>query len=224
MIDEDDDLPVLTQVLRTSGAHPPLPASSIDVEPLTILPVHAIPDEPAVDARVEPVLSHPLVIGVDSENGHGLDGDAAGERFAAFPPDPVADPRRLGRPYEDPFSATVPLGAPAGERLDEPPLLAGPSDRTPSSPDPFAPIGNIAREAAMAAELRAAVLADLRARIDTELDARIAQTLHAGLETALGRLQAQLREELGAALRDVVARAVDDAIARRGYGENATRH
>ncbi len=226
MIDEDDDLPVLTQVLRTAGGHPPYVSQPAGRASLVLTPIHA-PHHASVDdfgvgPRVEPGLAPPLVIGIDSEAGHGIDAYAIADRFAATPRDPVADPRRVERPYGDAFSSTVPTGPSSSDALDEPHLVAASAaGASTAMPDPYVTIAT--GSSSLADEIRAQVLEDLRARIDTELDARIAHTLHAGVESALGLLQAQLREELGAALRDVVARAVDEAVAQRRFSDT-TRH
>ena len=214
---EDDDLPVLTQVLRTgSGLAPAVDRVFLDA---------AVPN----DARVEPSFPRALVIGNEAEDD---------DLPPSYRAEAIADPRRIDTKSNDVFLRTAPTDDAYDESIDEPHFLAhappGETDAyttippatpaTPASSSRHSPIARADVDAAFAAQIRDAVLDDLSSRIDTEFDARIAQTLHAGLEAALAQLQASLRAELAEALRDVVGRAVDDAIRRTLPSPSADVH
>ena len=194
--DEDDDLPVLTQVLRVgSGA-----AGTGPLRAAGDAPADAI-TESSID---EMLLADQLVIG--TEPHVGLEpyiplttplsdaGTADGESLS-LPPAPA-----LIVPFVEP------LDAPAHSHGD--PVVASGEGAAMDTPIP-APLDT----EALAVRIRESVLNDLAARIDTEFDARIAQTLRAEVEAALASLQANLREQLADAVRDVVRRAVEDQMA-----------
>lgn len=211
---EDDDLPVLTQVLRTGNGEPPAADDAgAERRPVSGSSIHLRFDD--VDHPDDtPGWPRALVIGNDPD----VNEDAA----ASEPHATVADPRRIDLLHHDVFLRTAPTDAQSVERFDEPPLverLAVDGDATIGRDVPLVfrdrtAIAAREAEATFALRIRDSVLQELSARIDTELDARIAQTLHAGLETALAHLQTSLRVELAEALRDVVGHAVDDAVAR----------
>jgi hypothetical protein len=207
MID-DDELPILTQVLRTGSGHP---AALARVAPAAA----AAAAEP--DARVEPSFARALVIGSDPEDD---------DLPASYKADAIADPRRIDLKSNDVFLRSAPTHEAFTDTIDEPDLLA--STALDDEPDAFTTVASVEpgsfgrrpliihaeADPQFAARIREAVLDDLSSRIDTELDARIAQTLHAGLEAAIAQLQVSLRAELAEALRDVVGHAVEDAIRR----------
>jgi|GEM_PF-2240987 len=204
MID-DDELPILTQVLRTGSGHAPALDRVAHGEPV------------ASDARIEPSFGRALVIGSDAEDD---------DLPPSYQADAARDAHRIDLKSNDVFLRTAPTHEAFTDAIDEPDLLAsmsldvGPDAFTtvaPAAPGSFTHrplLAHADADPAFAAEIREAVLDDLSSRIDTELDARIAQTLHAGLEAAIAQLQVSLRAELAEALRDVVGHAVDDAIRR----------
>jgi hypothetical protein len=209
---EDDDLPVLTQVLRTSSGQRPIVSWPIEVlaEPLDVRPFN------------EMLTMRPLVIGNETRDVHVDEPvEAAVEEIAQAQPEAVADPRHVDGHGPDSFGLSQdhdgarPVTAASLNLIDEPELMPS-TEAQPSSMEPlgfdtkFAP----ADTRALASQVREAVLTDLLGRIDTELDARIAQAMHAEIETALAHLQGNLRTHLTEALRDVVSRAVDEEIAR----------
>ena len=204
----DDDLPVLTQVLRTGSGHrePPIPAP---VEPL----------EEALDVRPveETWMADQLVIG---NAPHRIVDDYLMQSFDDAPA--TVEPHEIhdgsGEHGADSFRLPQdhdvgPAGRAGGGTFGEPHFSdAGDSQALDPRSVP-APV--VAEDPALLAiRVRDAVLDDLRTRIDTELDARIAQAMHAEVETALAQLQINLRAHLTDALRDVVQRAVDEEVAR----------
>lgn len=203
---KDDDLPVLTQILRTGHADPAEAKASRHGERTA----HAL-DPRTVDPAAWP--SDPLVIGHEPPRASG---DALVPSFDVAPPMSYVDDRgpgiadeNRGPPVADLFVLPQDHDAPQalGTAYDEPEFSAEPPTEAPH---------DVAREdaAAFTARVRDAVLHDLSARIDTELDARVAQAIHVEVENALARLQASLRTHLAEALKDVVGRAVGDEIAR----------
>ncbi len=214
---DDDDLPLLTHVLRTADGHAPstLPRSGHLGHDDFDFDIHAFDETPPADPRI--------VIGNDgapaTRDATGADG-ARSEGAAAIgsPADApiVADPRHQA---PDAFRLVQDVddhGAPPPMPIDEPAFVPS---RTSLGLDAAAPDvdGSIDFSLPTVAErVREAVLERVSQRIDTELDARIAQAIHAEVETALAQLQHSLRLHLGDALRDVVAKAVDEEVARIG--------
>lgn len=214
MSDEDDDLPVLTQVLRIGGgravvagdAHAFSESPPDEIPPNDELVIGSEPHhESAPDAS--PTIAVDAVAR-DRESTADSATHATIEHATHSTADPTVhviepaahattEPTAHSMPEHASLQATSPLIVP----------FMDPVDTSPSRPE-------IALTDA-SARVREAVLNDLSARIDTELDARIAQTLRAELETALGSLQVKLREELADAMRDVVRRAVDEELARQ---------
>lgn len=194
---DDDDYPVLTEVLRTRSRrlHPPAHAAAGPVPGA---------EEPET---VETLLPPQLVVGHDAqaELQHYAETDGSDDTSPVV----AASNEVLFELAPEPASAAsdvvaVTTSVAATDYFTHP-------DEPVARPLPAAsPID----AEAFALQVQEAVLEDLNARVDTELDARIAQTLHAALETALAQLQGSLRAELAEALRDVVGHAVDDAVRR----------
>jgi hypothetical protein len=223
MSDEDDDLPVLTQVLRIgAGRAPAVP------KPATIDDAFEDEHEPSLD---EALLTDQLVIGneprpaiepyipletptsdpIASDGAPASDASNVDEPFDAgldLDLDTSTQAAQLASSEErEALLAVEAAAADAAEgvganRSDAENALVDAS--TPAAFDP----------AALAALVREAVMNDLSTRIDIELDARIAEALRAELEIALASLHRRLREQLADALRDVVRRAVDTEVAR----------
>ncbi len=217
MTDEDDDLPVLTHILRTAdgraassaGAYGPVGHEGFDFD------VRPFEDAQTASAIV---IGHEL-----PEPPHAADAAASATTSIAAPttavPAPLVEPVIVADPRQDMRHDAFNLAQDTDEAASAPaidePLLVMPHD----GPEPTSPDIDTTLDFSMptiATRVREAVLEGLAMRIDTELDARIAQAIHAEVETALGRLQHTLRAQLGEALRDVVARAVDEEIARLG--------
>ena len=214
--DDDDDLPVLTQVLRTgSGAMPAVVSLPVFDAPSDDTTLHAPPlvigNEP--HQRIETYLT-PLT--PTAEPVHD-DRAAPDDAIEVGPVEMPASPPHLLPPYdaeevEPEVIATVTLAEPIAETAVALESFAG--DDTPEPtvvPPAAAPVIDFD---ALHAQVRAAVLDDLVARVDVELEARIAQAIHAEIETALAKLQADLRGHLTDALRDIVGRAVTEQIVR----------
>jgi hypothetical protein len=217
----DDDLPVLTHVLRTGDGRMPPPLTSplddlyhdFDINQFDDMPTPqiVIGNEPEL-----PIADHALAPFDDAM----IDAATRDE-------DIVADPRQaVGH---DAFQLSQDADARhdgVATTIHEPELLATNDSATPETPDVDRPL-DFATPAidpvALAARVRESVFNDLSARIDTELDARIAQTMHAEVETALAQLQRNLRIQLTEALRDVVGRAVDEEIARMNWSASNRR-
>lgn len=194
--DEDDDLPVLTQVLRVgSGA-----AGTGPLRAPGDAPADAI-TESSID---EMLRADQLVIGTELHGGlepyiplttpWSDAGTADGEALSRSPAPALIVPfveflDARAHSHGDPEVAP-------GEGAAVDPSIPAPLDMD-----------------ALAVRIRESVLNDLAARIDTEFDARIAQTLRSEVEAALASLQARLREQLADAVRDVVRRAVEDQMA-----------
>ncbi len=231
---EDDDLPVLTQILRTgtSGAAttPAANESPIVVEP-----------DP-VPHLEETLMADQLVIGnephrsVEAYLALSFDENALDPR--AHAPNTLPRPEPHADHGHDSFQLPQDHdshGAPASNTaFQEPHYTATQAQRhdaaadtgdLDASVDPHASAHSATTNASsvepkedpamFAGQVRDAVLEVLSARIETELDARIAQAIHAEVETALAQLQENLRNHLTAALHDVVGRAVDEEMARR---------
>jgi hypothetical protein len=201
-MNEDDDLPILTQVLRTGNAPP---AAVIDPRLDDAFhehfDIHPFDDGP---------LSRQIVIGHDAQESPVADDASV-----------VADPHEAGA--HDPFGLAQDADARHGmsfaSTIVEPPMHLAGSVAPPMHDTPI-DFSVPSATAEWAARVRDAVVDDLATRIDTELDARIANALHLEVETVLAQLQARLRTHLKDALRDVVARAVDEEIVRirRSHG------
>ena len=218
----DDDLPVLTHVLRTGSVPVAGPGGSMAVAPAPTAPP-ALDDDPDDVFGVEPPASPASEPSIDFGHGHRAMPSAVDAPPAATPlarSDIVADPRQKRRREAfGPFADDDDLEFPGTmDPIDEPELIATVSDRhrqgTPISLDTPLDFSVPPDTAALARSIRQAVLDDLAGRIDVELDARIAQAMRTEIETALSQLQGNLRHHLTEALRDVVARAVDAEIAR----------
>ena len=200
MNEDDDDLPVLTQILRTGNADPAAP-------PAPRLGERTVD---ALDPRTVADATRPadqLVIGHEPPRESD---DYLAPSFHVSPPafpadEPDTDHEHRESHAADPFVLSQDHDAPQalGLSFDEPAY----SVDAPAA-------ASHERTAAFATTVRDAVLDDLSARIETELDARIAQAIHSEVETALAQLQSNLRTHLAEALKDVVGRAVDEEIAR----------
>jgi hypothetical protein len=209
MTTDDDDLPVLTHVLRTGDGR--MPRSL-----MTPVDDDSYVDEFGIHHFEEAPLTRQIVIGHDPQQpADDLDGATINGEFVPTTSVPVADPRHAHR---DPFRLSQDIDAGHGhiEPIDEPHLIGDAHERDAGPvlidrPIDFAkPIDS----ALMATRLRDSIITNLASRIDMELDARIAQVLHAEIESALAQLQANLRSHLTEALRDVVAKAVGEELAR----------
>ncbi len=219
---EDDDLPVLTQVLRIGSGRGSGRAGAARAHTTNTSAI----DDAAESSLDEILLTDQLVIGAEP-------------RQELEPYVPLTTP--IFEPSEFVFDATASSAQDTrATHGAEPEALlgeeAGPerrnaaNDADDASRDPVLAIEPAIASAdestlghpsappfdhdAFALRVREAVLGDLSARIDTELDARIAEVLRAELETALAGVQVNLRAHLADAMRDVVRRAVDDEIAR----------
>jgi hypothetical protein len=216
----DDDLPVLTHVLRTAAGHMPpslrLP-DDVFAEDFDLTPF----DEMRTD---EPIIigNDPAEIDTDAHDTPTSDDPPQDEAVVEPGTEIVADPRQplvtdafqLPQDVDESITTSaLPIDEFGVATLDHEPLHQF------DTPIVFAS----ADLEALAVRVREAVLTDLSARIDTELDARIAQAMHAELETALAHLQGNLRSHLTDALRDVVARAVDEQIARISWSAASPR-
>ena len=161
MNSDDDDLPVLTQVLRTGGR---LPAPTGD-HPGDWMPARASVDrrdDTHDDPGSEPEWPRALVIGsdadadahedVDSEvrewpvtqesavfrNGHATaNPSGAGAFFDAMPT--AADPRRIDLRDNDVFLRTSPTGTAFSGLFDEPPLVVRQADAVDEGAGAVAP-------------------------------------------------------------------------------------
>ena len=217
MIDADDDLPVLTQILRTGTARPVALIRGEAHGDRAEAPVEARHDEALDkildDARDDTApMADELVIGHDPHFPHPVTGADA----FALPQDHVHDHRQDDRARSFTFDEPDFVVTPTSSAEPLSPLSFDVEDAVPAfdvSPIQVAPVvvpEPVEDPAAVAERIRDAVLRDLSTRIGRELDARIAQALHAEVETALGRMQYNLRNHLADALRDVVERAVAD--------------
>lgn len=229
---EDDDIPVLTQILRTGGPREPgerIAASGVepieqagsrefDVRPLdaTLMgDALVIGNEPQGDKTAP----HEHAVPFDDDDAHDLARYATSE-------EPGGDSFRLPQDHDQVAAAdagSTRFDEPAGDALDRPTVVAaGPHERrvnpfvTEEPRERRQEVGDVSlqRLASITSSVRDSVLVALQTRIDTELDARIAQAMHREVETAIAHLQDKLREGLTDALRDVVARAVDDEMTR----------
>ena len=229
MGDEDDDLPVLTQVLRVGSGRS------------GVLPVRGPRDastDPITESSLDELLSaDQLVIGTEPHPGlepyipltTPLSDRAAADVESLETTSPRIVP--FSEPMETPARSDGTNLAPsseAGTGLEQTRASneTGDTRSVPTqSSDPV--VAAVDERALMnastpvsfdydafAVRVRESVLNDLSARIDTEFDARIAQTLWAEVEAALASLQANLREQLADAVRDVVRRAVEEEVAR----------
>lgn len=220
---DDDDLPVLTQILRTGSGvrvattpHDEDGATGLDVRPvsgLSIATSYAAPlDSPEADVASahdedDATGTGAAVDGVDAadagaSNGHPDTGAHADARPDAFV---LPQDHDVALPHPSP---RIVLDEPALALSNEAPAAA-PDPVEPARPDTSADHWHAVSE-----RVRTMVLDDLGPRIDTEFDARIAQAMHAEIETALAHLQGALRDHVAHALRDVVGRAVDAEVAR----------
>jgi hypothetical protein len=205
----DDDLPVLTQVLRTGSGR--REASPSQIEAAEAFDVRPIEDTLMADQLTIGNEPHP---GVDDYLVPSFDeGHVATDPAAGAPAIVMGRSEAFQRPQDD-DETTKRHG---GETFGEPDLQHPSVDgfhvdhfATSTAPRPDVPFD----AAALTIRVRDAVLEDLQTRIDTEFDARVAQAIHRELETALAQLQVALRGHLTDALRDVVQRAVDEEVAR----------
>ena len=206
----DDDLPVLTQVLRLGTVR-----QSAAIERRFAI------DSPDARPPDAPLLADPLVIGNEPNQAISAYLAPTGPDKA----DDAVDAEAAVVDGRDHVAGATTSHAPdafvlpqdhEGGTTGHPSALDVPAFDA-SMPGAAVAMAVIPAEdpAVLARRIRDAVVDDLRTRIDTELDARIAQALHAEVETMLARLQQNLRAHLADALRDVVARAVDEAIAAR---------
>ena len=215
--DEEDDLPVLTDVLRARA-----PALREALDPRRARHDEVLRDLPA-EAETQ---DEELVIGTAPEAESELPSIPAQQVANVADAETQAHPHAeglVGAPHVDPFdeedevflesfdgvATTDDLNAIEGLREEEAVVVAPATAPAAFDSD------------AMAARVRDAVLDDLAQRIDTELDARLSRSVTAQLESALAGLQSGLRASLSDALRDVVRRAVDDEIARLRDPRNA---
>ena len=219
----DDDLPVLTDVLRvgrlTRHAFDPRRLDDVDrAEAARLAPDQLVVGHDA-QARLEPYAAT-----VTSPTSDALDIPSAifAPLDAAAAPGPLDVHLFVGH---DPGAAPL-LAAhgadPADGARGSGQVSAHAVDRNaPASAASLAVGGGAAADRSAPATvdmlretLRASVLADLATRIDSELDARVAHALNAEIEVALAQLQERLREQIASGLRDVVGRAVDQQIER----------
>ncbi len=229
----DDDIPVLTQILRTGDrasvstmAQPIEPPPAVDAgwaESAVMFDALVIGSEaPArVDDRPAPVDED------EDERDHvddhvryavddGTSGDGAGDSFrlpqdhdhSATERDTRFDEPEIGSPTDAPAVVAAAEPVEHGERRVNPFPSDEPRERRQADAI------SLQRLASITSSVRDSVLVALQTRIDTELDARIAQAMHREVETAIAHLQDKLRDGLTEALRDVVARAVDDEMSR----------
>lgn len=195
---DDDDLPVLTQVLRTGRPGAIDPATPVAVRTPDALDPRTVPEGPWLADQL--VIGHAPAHVIESYLGPSFDvppataADDVAQTDEARHAQP-ADVFVLSQDHDAPQVIGVSFDEP--EFRTEPVVAASPED-----------------PAVFAERVRDAVLDSLAARIDTELDARVAQAIHVEVETALGQLQARLRTAFADALKDVVQRAVDEEIAR----------
>lgn len=236
---EDDDIPVLTQILRTGGARDgrgsAAPSSTPLAEPEVAQDGDVRPAEPASSGDPLVIGNAPHVDAVAADDASFDDDDDAHDpaRYAVTDETPTNaradDSFRLPQDHDQAAAAEA-----HGTRLDEPEIRSDASDRPTvvavAGPyerrvNPFVSeeprerrheSGDVSlqRLASITSSVRDSVLVALQTRIDTELDARIAQAMHREVETAIAQLQDKLRDGLTHALRDVVARAVDDEMTR----------
>lgn len=240
----DDDIPVLTDVLRTRTgrmhapdhrvAMPPTADEAGEVEqPIELLPLDLVIGHD-IRTEIEPYTTTDFGA-QDLEPGPALieplEADHATVPISGEFQSPPADYFATGVSNEAERGALLASegaeglvehgsGKPANESVS---VEAGTSIDAPEATEgdqalvdaSFAPDSDPLAEAeALASRVQDAVLQDLKGRIDTELDARIAQALRFELEVALASLQGGLREQLASGLRDVVHRAVQDEITR----------
>ena len=227
-MNEDDDLPMLTQVLRigsglgsgregASRVHA-TNKSAIDeaaesLDEILLTDQLVIGAEPRQELEPYVPLTTPIIepseFVFDATEASAQDTQAAhgAEPEALLGEEAGAERRNAANDADDASRDPALAIEPAIPSADESTL------GHPSAP-PF-------DQDAFALRVREAVLGDLSTRIDTELDARIAEVLRAELETALAGVQVNLREHLADAMRDVVRRAVDDEIARLRVERNA---
>ncbi len=193
MID-DDDIPVLTQILRTGDRRPVL----AELPSPTPAGPHVSPE---FDVRSLDTTSmgDPLVIGNEP---HAVVIDET--------------PTEIDDEWQRPVATAAAEPTDAPERRVNPFLSDEPRERRQHDDV------SLERLASITSSVRDSVLVALQTRIDTELDARIAQAMHREVETAIAQLQDKLRDGLTEALRDVVARAVDDEMSRFVAAERDT--
>jgi hypothetical protein len=211
MTTDEDDLPVLTHVLRTGDGRMPRSLMSPPDDDSYV-------DEFGMHHFEEAPLTRQIVIGHDPQQpADDLDAATVNGEFVPAARSPANDARHTHR---DPFRLSQDLDVGSHghvtEHIDEPPLLAAPDggDSTPVTLDRTLEFPVPSDNAAIAATLRDSIFTDLASRIDVELDARIAQVLRAAIESSLAQLHDSLRVHLSEALRDVVSRAVRDELAR----------
>ena len=212
MNDDDDDLPLLTQVLRTGSRAVPighgLDAAGFPSTAADLHAEHSVPDHLVIGS--EPWME-PDVASSSPDAAATSRSSPANDLWIDRAPDSFNLPQDH-EPHE---------GSRPADTLGEPDIAPGGSapydplefDRRSPRLLTLADLGPADR-AALESRLRESVLDDLRARIDPELDARIAQALHAEIEVAVAELQSHLRRHLAEALRDVVARAVEEEMVR----------
>jgi hypothetical protein len=230
MSDEDDDLPVLTQVLRIGAGRTPAVS-----KPAAVDDAFEDEHEPSLD---EALLTDQLVIG--NEPRPAIEPYIPLETSTSEPIASDGAPASDASNVDEPFDAGLDLDLDTGTQAahlasseEREALLAveaadaaegagaNRSDAENALVDASTPAAF--DHAALAALVREAVMNDLSTRIDTELDARIAEALRGELEIALASLHRRLREQLADALRDVVRRAVDDEVARMRADEFVVR-
>ena len=215
--DDDDDLPLLTEVLRSGGIADARAGAKADSVSVNTHAESAEEDDATANAASDHEARDDNGAPQDEEFVIGTmpDEEAAspsiiflGMSVQASSSDAALAPEADASPFE-----MEEVEEAATESAAVEPTLADPASPL-AAPLETAPAPTSFDADDMAARVRIAVLEKLSQRIDTELDARLAQTVTAQLKTALVGLQAALRESLAATLRDVVRRAVDDEIAR----------
>lgn len=209
MNEDDDDLPVLTQILRTGVADRTDTRSRARPFAVDALDPRKVADAPWLTDQLD--IGHAPTHEIEPYLNPSFD-----VVLPAFPDErPDANEATEEPRPSDAFGLSQDHDAPQalGIAYDEPEYSVDPPADTPAEVQVEAP-----REdpTVFAERVRDAVLDTLGTRIDTELDARVAQAIRVEVETALAQLQANLRTHLAEALKDVVGRAVDEEIARLG--------
>ena len=224
---DDDDLPVLTQVLRIGNGRPPRFAAHHADRAASGIP----PDARSAAVRAadgESSWPHPLVIGSDAEPDvdasidgshdptsrvdaaagfdlehavHGVDGAAPASA------DTVADPRRIDL-RDDVFLRSAPTDVAFSGRIDQPPLVVRHDGVHAAGPD-----NAVAPNAASVAASRDVplVFRDPPSTTSAEADATFAMQVR---DRVLRELSGRLDTELDARIAQTLHAALESALAR----------
>ena len=238
----DDDIPVLTDVLRTRTGRmhvvdhrlQVLPAEEA-IEPVELLPLDLVIGHDArtelepytttdfgaseADAELRPALIEPLEADHATVDVSGEYDTRTSDYFAHAASNESERGALLASEDADGFvelpvarHVNESVSVEVGSSIDVPEATEGDQALVDASLTPEVDPQVVAD--ALASRVHDAVLQDLATRIDTELDARIAHALRFEVEVALASLQGGLREQLASGLKDVVHRAVQDEISR----------